>query len=288
MSLIRPTTIEEFLHPISTHIAPLYGFTGQRAFVGGTATIIAPGLAVTASHVMDAITAHFGYTRNSKNIELDIYVTQLNTGACWYACHQSSWVGTDITILSLQARNEVAQKAPVNRLPMTVDPPPPRATATALGYPSTELAIRRNDGDLLKMSFSITPTISEGTVIEIHRSLRDTVNLRFPCFSVAAQFTAGMSGGAVFNQSRELCGLVCSGGEGELADFSHATSIWPMSLIPVTIPEGIPPHAGVVPGNKYKLLDLARLGFVALSGHERIELFKHDNGSDGVRRHHPK
>ena len=124
MSLIRPTTIEEFLHPITTHIVPLYGFTGQRAFVGGTATIIAPGLAVTASHVMDAITAHFGYTRNSKNIELDIYVTQLNTGACWYACHQSSWVGTDITILSLQARNEVAQKAPVNRLPMTVDPPP--------------------------------------------------------------------------------------------------------------------------------------------------------------------
>ena len=288
MTLIRPTTYAEFLHPISRHVAPLCGFSGQRAFVGGTAVIIAPGLAITASHVLDEIRSRFGYDRLSKNIELDIYVNQLNTGACWYVCHASSWVGTDITVLSLKARNDLARSASVDQLPIVVDPPTLGTKVTALGYPGTGLTIPRNDGDVLQMNFSITPTVSEGEVVDIHRSLRDTVSLRFPCFAVNAEFTAGMSGGAVFNENRELCGLVCSGGEGELKHYSHATTAWPMAIIPVTLPDNIPSHDGVTPGGEYKLLDLARLGYVRLNGHERIEFFKHENGSDGVRRHHPQ
>lgn len=254
--------IEEFLHLISTHVAPLFGFVGQHAFMGGTAVIVAPGLALTAKHVIQEIADHFGCNSSSPSIELDVYVAQLNTGACWYACRTSSWVGTDIAVLSLRVRNEAARTARINRLAMTVDPPPEDTTVTALGYPHTELTIPRNDPDFLKINFSITPTISEGRVIKIHPSLRDAVNLRFPCFAVGAEFTAGMSGGAVFNEQRELCGLVCSGGEGELKDYSNATSIWPMTLIPVKIPEEIPPYVGVTPGETYKLLDLARLGYL--------------------------
>jgi hypothetical protein len=288
VSLIRPNTSAEFSHPISTYVATLSGFVDTRAFVGGTAVIIAPGFAITASHVIEEIWAQFGYDRSAKNIELDIYVNQLTTGACWYVCHASSWIGTDITVLSLKARNEQARSASIGRLPIAVDPPPPEANVTALGYPNTELTIPRNDHNVLEMNFSITPTVSEGTVIEIHRSFRDTANLRFPCFAVNAEFTAGMSGGAVFDQSRQLCGLVCSGGKGELKEYSPAVSAWPMAIIPVTVPEGIPPFAGIIPGETYKLLDLARLGYIQLNGHERIEFFRHENDSDGVRRHHPQ
>ena len=184
MTFIRPITYAEFLHPISRYVAPLCGFSGQRAFVGGTAVIIAPGLAITASHVLDEIQTQFGYDRSSKNIELDIYVNQLSTGACWYVCHASSWVGTDITVLSLKARNDVARSASVDQLPIAVDPPTVDTKVTALGYPGTGLTIPRNDRDVLKMNFTITPTVSEGKVIEIHRSLRDTACLRFPCFAV--------------------------------------------------------------------------------------------------------
>lgn len=288
MSLIRPITVAEFLHPISTHVAPICGILGQRTVVGGTAVIIAPGLAITASHVFDEIFTKFDFDRSSKNIKFDLYVNQLSTGACWYVCHVSSWVGTDITVLSLKARNEVARSASIDRLPIEVDPPIPGAQVTALGYPKTKLTIPRNDQDVLKMNFSITPTVSEGEVIEVHRTHRDTVLRPFPCFSVNAEFTAGMSGGAVFNQSRQLCGLVCTGGKGELKDHSYATSIWPMAIIPVTVPDSIPSFAGITPGETYKLLYLARLGYVHLNGHERIEFFKYDNGSDGVRRHYPQ
>ena len=92
--MIRSVTIEEFLHPISTHVAPLFAFEGQHVYVGGTAVIIAPRIAVTAHHVWQAIYDHFGQATN-----LDIYIFQSNTGACWYVTNVSSWVGTDITNL---------------------------------------------------------------------------------------------------------------------------------------------------------------------------------------------
>lgn len=288
MSHFRPTTIDEQLHPLSSYITPVYGFRDKHAYVGGTATIIAPGLAVTASHVMSSIMTHFGYAEDSTGIELDVYVTQIQTGASWYVSHQSYWIGTDIAILSLQARNDEAQVASVGQLRMTVDPPLANSTVTALGYPGTELSIDSNDSEELKLRFSVVPTISEGSVIEVHPSFRDTAILRFPCFSVAAKFAAGMSGGAVFNENCELCGLVCSGGKGQLANYSHAASIWPMSLIPVTIPKGVSSDYRLARDRQYKLLELARRGVVSLSGHDRIEFFKHDNGSQGVRRHHPQ
>lgn len=286
MSLIRPTTIEEFLHPISECVTPLIGFFDQRVIVGGTAVLIAPGLAITASHVFDEILAQFGYQPNSKNAILDLYLNQLSTGACWYVCGSHTWVGTDITVLNIKPRNELAEKTLISRLPISVDPPDVGATVTALGYPDTKLSIQRNDHEVLSMRFEITPTLSIGIVTDVHADYRDRVNIRFPCFAVNAEFSAGMSGGAVFNSERELCGLVCVGGEGELKDHSYAVSIWPISIIPVSLFETASSCPDIVVGKSYKLLELASLGFIDLRGYERIEFFTHENGSDGVRRYH--
>ncbi len=282
----RTTTIEEFFHPISGHIVPLYTFSGQNSFVAGTAVIIAPGLAVTACHVMEALLNYFGNDQLKGNLELDIYLTQLNTGATWYVCNSATWVGTDITVLSLVPRNFNKEKNVIGSLQITVDPPNVNDTVVAYGYPKTELNIPRNDSEQTDLKFKVYPTLSEGLVSEIHNSKRDSVLCRFPCFEVGAEFSRGMSGGAVFNQDRELCGLVCSGGDGDLRNYSVATSIWPMSIIPVIMPSGIASHDSVVSGATYKVLDLAKQGYIKMNGHERIEFFKHENGSQGVRRFH--
>jgi len=286
MSSIRTTTIEEFLHPISSYVMPIYAFSGHKSYAAGTAVIIAPCLAVTANHVLQGLLEHFGYNQLNNNIELDIYLTQFNTGATWYVCNTSTWVGTDITVLSLVPRNKIAEEIEFNPLQITVDPPNIGDMVCAYGYPNTELNIHRNDSEQTHLKFTISPTLSEGSVIEIHRSMRDSVNLRFPCFAVNAEYSSGMSGGAVFNQDRDLCGLVCSGGEGELINYSHAVSIWPMSIIPVTIPSNIPSQCSVVLGAKYKMLDLAKQGYINMPGHNRIKFFTHENGSSGVRRLH--
>jgi hypothetical protein len=286
MNLIRKTTIEEFLHPISSYVVPLYAFSEQESYVAGTAVIIAPGIALTASHVIQSLLEYFCNNQLKSNIELDIYLTQFNTGATWYICNTATWIGTDISVLSLVPRNLIAEKIKITPLNITVDPPNKGDTVIAYGYPKTKLNIPRNDSEQTELKFVISPTLSEGSVTEINSSMRDSMNLRFPCFAVNAEYSPGMSGGAVFNQDRELCGLVCSGGKGDLINYSHATSIWPMSIIPVIIPSNIPPHDSVVSGATYKILDLAKLGYINLSGHDRIEFFIHHNGSNGVRRLH--
>ena len=53
-----------------------------------------------------------------------------------------------------------------------------------------------------------------------------------------------------------------------------------MSIIPVTIPNHIPSHDSVVSGGKYKILDLAKQGYIIMNGHERIEFFKHDRSEE--------
>lgn len=285
--MIRPTATDEFLHSISRCVTPLIGFSGERAVVGGTAVLIAPGIAVTAAHVLEEILVQFGYNQNSKDVALDIYLTQPNSGASWYVCGSHTWVGTDISVLNIKPRNEVAQGTSIHRLLISVDPPNVGATVTALGYPGTKLAVQRNDNDVLKMCFEVTPTLLSGVVTDVHADYRDRVNIRFPCFAVNAEFSAGMSGGAVFNSDKELCGLVCAGGEGALKDHSYAVSIWPTSIIPVMLHEAHSLAPDAIVGKSYKLLELARFGIVDLRGHERIEFFTHENGSDGVRRHHP-
>jgi len=49
---------------------------------------------------------------------------------------------------------------------------------------------------------------------------------------VEAHFIGGMSGGPIFNQAGELCGLVCSGGSGdEDVPISNGVVLWPMAGI---------------------------------------------------------
>lgn len=287
MSFIRPLTLEEFSHQISGFVLPIFGFSQSKGYVAGTAVMIAPSLALTASHVLAEIAAQFGQNVGSLNLELDIYIVQPGTGACWYVIGSASWVGSDITILTLKARNQIASEIVISQLTISVDPPALAEEVSALGYPNTGIVIAQNDSEILRIGLAIRPTISVGKVIEVHADKRDSVMLPFPCFAVDSEFSAGMSGGAVFNARRELCGLVCSGGKGDLQDHSYAASVWPMAIIPVVLPEQAASSEQLKAGERYKVLQLAQLGAISLLGHERLSFFTHENGSDGIRRHHP-
>lgn len=75
---------------------------------------------------------------------------------------------------------------------------------------------------------------SVGTVVEIHDERRDNFSITWPCFRVNARFDGGMSGGPVFNEAGELCGLVCAcmpPGEPGGDHVSYVTSLWPMLAI---------------------------------------------------------
>lgn len=290
VNVYRNTTKEEFRHLIMDQVMPLIAFEGRNGIVAGTCVLIAPYLALTARHVVEAIHSHFGRDAwKDKNVNLDVYPIQFNTGRIWYVSQVFAWVGTDIAFLRLQPRSEQAKSPAQEFLKITVDPPAIDSEITALGYPKTEIAVERNDHEVTALKLNIGPTISTGNVTEIHRSLRDKSMLNFPAFSVNARFPAGMSGGAVFNDKKELCGLVCSGLEdhhGANEDYSNAVSIWPSMLIKMKFNSGDYLPDRLEPDRQYFALELAQRGYIKVLGHERIEFFKHENGSDGVRRKH--
>lgn len=284
--MARLVTLGELQHRLTLQVVPVFAFSGCQSVVAGTAILIAPGIAITAQHVIEEIYEQFNVDNASENTNLDLYVFQIVTGACWYVCSVSHWVGTDIAVLSIRPRNEEASNSTVHRLKLTVDPPSIGDTVTAIGYPKSSLDIPRNDSELLHLNLTLLPTVSEGCVLDVHSSYRDSANVRFPSFSVETEYVGGMSGGPVFNENAQICGLVCAGGKGELADYSVATSVWPVCIISALVPEGVPKHEGVVSGSSYKILELARHGYIDLIGHERIEFFTYENGSLGVRRRH--
>ncbi len=148
----------------------------------------------------------------------------------------------------------------------------------------------RNDDELTHLGLTLNPTVSSGLVLDIHRSKRDNTFLRFPSFSVDACFPAGMSGGAVFNDKKELCGLVSAGLQEDNKDvstyYSNAVSIWPSMIITINLKEDGCIPTGIEANKQYKLLDFARRKIINISGYERIEFFEHNNGSDGVRLKH--
>src|SRR3989338_1511050 len=287
--MFRPLTKEELFHPIMSHVSPLITFKGDVGFVEGTVVLIAPHFAITGKHVIEGINKKFNISMsNEKEIVLGLYVFQIGTGYIWYISQIFYWVGTDIAFLRLHPRN--AKKSPLKRLAITVDPPMVDSEITALGYPKSEIHVKRNDIEETALKLVLTPTVSTGAVSEVHSSQRDPFMLRFPSFTADAVFAAGMSGGPVFNDKRELCGLICSGleegREKEKNYYSNAVSIWPRMIIPIKLkPDDCIPD-GLEPNKSYKVLDLARCGYFDVKGHERIEFFKHENGSDGVRRRH--
>ncbi len=290
-NIFRPVTHDEVSHPISSHVAPIFAFEGEKHLIAGSAVLIAPNFALTAKHVMKYIFKEFGIkVADKKDVSLDIYIHQLSVGCVWYVSQTFEWVGTDIVLLRLNPRNSEAKKFEVKGLAMTVDPPNEGSLITALGYPASKMKLLRNDSKVTELELSLTPVVSTGRVLDVHRSYRDSGMLNFPCFTVDARFPSGMSGGAVFNERKELCGLVCSGAEGETeADsaYSNAVSIWPIMIIPVNLKPNEYNPLNLEFGREYKALDLAKEGHFNFRGYERIEFFKHENGSDGVRRKHP-
>lgn len=286
--MFRRVTKEEFSHPIMSYILPLLAFQDQKGLIAGTCVLVAPNLALTARHVLDEIYKYFGLKPSpDKSLSLDVYLSQVETERVWYVSQVFTWSGTDIAFLKLCPRNEQAKSWYPQHLQMTIDSPSVNSEITALGYPKSEIIVERNDLEATVLKIKVYPTISTGRVLEVHQSLRDKAMLNFPCFTVAARFAPGMSGGAVFNERKELCGLICSEldvDDDDQENYSNAVSIWPSMIIRLKFePDGFLPE-GLEPNKEYCALNLARMGHLNVQGHNRIEFFKHENGSDGVRR----
>ena len=85
-----------------------------------------------------------------------------------------------------------------------------------------------------------------------------------------------MSGGPIFNDKGFLCGIICSNlppiKDGE-EHVSYVTCLWPLMAITIDID-----RYGYPKGVKYPILELAKDGFIAAEGWEKISLITDENG----------
>jgi hypothetical protein len=104
--------------------------------------------------------------------------------------------------------------------------------------------------------------------------------LSFPSFEVKTHFIGGMSGGPIFNEAGELCGLICSGYDD--APIAYGVVLWPMTGI--RIEHDVPV---VVSKPPYTILELAKVFVMNVPDwkyvEENVEPFEDPNGTKRIR-----
>jgi hypothetical protein len=253
----------------------------------GTAFFIAPGLAITASHVI-----------------LD-YLQQYDDRVTWNGNAQSSfgllsfqvldggqtllplrvlrvWFSDPLDIAFLHMA-PAAERDPARRWKVPILellPPNEGERVSAFGYPGSTLTIDAEGHRTLKQS----PSTAVGEVVEVFRENRDRALLPYPCFRTNSRFASGMSGGPVFNDRGAICGVVCSSvdfTETEEGHVSYASTLWPSmaTLIDMHWEERYPK------GTFYPVLELVKAGLVSAHHADRLTLSTDGQGKRTVAMH---
>lgn len=205
-------------------------------FVGGTAFLIAPGIAITAFHVFDEFVRRYQagpapddgspmafHVLTYVTLDGGRHVLPLTIMRMWRAAP------LDLAILAVDIAGEVPAGHRWTFPRINLLPPRVGAPIVAFGFTA---------GRVEREPVGMTPTLTigahtaTGEVVEIHHAFRDRAMLPFPCFRTDARFDPGMSGGPVFdNSTGHLCGVVCSSMDGEADDDGHVSyvsSLWPL------------------------------------------------------------
>lgn len=167
----------------------------------------------------------------------------------------------DIAVLKLGAHGEsnpAIEAFRGNYFELNVATPSVGETVKAYGYAKSR--IETDPGGLLCFELRHAYRRVEGRITEIHVPQRDAAFLPFPCFSVEGDFEPGMSGGPVFNERNQVCGLITGGG---IDGISWASVLWPA--------------LGIKLDGRY-LLDYARATRIRASNHHCVTLHESPDG----------
>lgn len=250
------STSEQFItlpesHHLDGLVGPLLALkNGIQERMDGTAFVIAPGWAITATHVvdhylneiqnenMDGKRTHSAsykgkfsffmllvlFRRDRRNIHLRV------TGS------YSSRSG-DITLLRL-ANADGVQFPDIGPYPtLRFIPPNVGTQISAVGYPSGVLK-QSPDGVLELHTWS---KLSLGVVKEVHLQGRDSTLINYPCLHINARLDGGMSGGPVLDENGYVCGVISKSYDLFPDDepISYAALLLPAAVISISDQPGL-------------------------------------------------
>jgi hypothetical protein len=138
-------------------------------------------------------------------------------------------------------------------------PPQKGEKVIAFGYAASQ--VLGEEGREIKLS--LNPITAPGLVTEVYPEYRDRGMLSFPCFEIETHYIGGMSGGPIFNEAGELCGLVCAGQND--AAVAYGVVLWPMLGTNITH-EG----PGMTCKGPYPVFEFATVGHLYLKDWDKV------------------
>jgi Trypsin-like peptidase domain len=219
------STFPELGSPTHRFTMPLVAKIDDKICPMGTGFMINPsGLMVTACHVLEA--AHnLGVRRMGAKGFYHHYEL--------YACYSNSeiesesgnlfggllpinnvWAPLDIDIgfgwLTLPVHKVTGEPIPTQVAVLRAQIPSIGDTVTALGYLKMEGSAQAR-GEAIDMRLQWETAIVSAKVVEVFPEYRDRGLLKYPCFRVDSDFPHGMSGGPIFDETGNVCGVVSVG-----------------------------------------------------------------------------
>jgi hypothetical protein len=225
----------ELTSPITGLAVLLVGHDGVSPTKAvGSGVFVAPGLIMTVKHVLKEFWRLFENPnvgeleeQKQKTPAFELFAVQCpgssSATALWAASKITLCPYSDLAVISVVPVDALAKAHPIPNLArMNVLPPGKGTKVAAFGYADT--SVQTEVGN--QVNFQLQPRIARGTVTDVYPVSRDSVLLPFPSFEVETCFIGGMSGGPIFNEADELCGLICSGYDD--VPVASGVALWPM------------------------------------------------------------
>lgn len=204
-------------HRIFEVIVPLLAIGRDgTSWPSGTAFFVAPGLAITALHVLQDYWSRLEGVRltaetpsnDPDGAKFSVLAHQVVRGRHiqWDAVQMWAADPLDIAFVEFRRHDGLEPDTSWPAAEFTFNPPKIGQDVFAVGFPHQEYVDTGADS----FSWRQDAMVSGGVVRDVHVQYRDKARLRFPCFLTNARFDGGMSGGPVVTDDGRICGIVCS------------------------------------------------------------------------------
>ncbi len=232
-----------------------------KSHIWGSAALIAPGIAITARHVIDEYMAsgHF----NGNDYTLLLSGPRRGAMMMWVVRSVTVLGFTDLAILSLDLRSRLPRDRTIRVLELTARLPEVGENVMAVGFRADEHSFVNGPN---YSSVSGVTLNSIGRVLGVHQNGRDRVMAPFPCVELELRAPGGLSGGPVFDREGRVFGLLSSSLGSET--YSIAAMVWPSLGAKFTPawPKGL--YAN--PTDLMKVCEPGRGGFLRYPSHIRL------------------
>jgi hypothetical protein len=211
-------------------VLTLSSIINGRSHLWGTAALIAPGIAITAKHTLQAFEDDGHLSEDAGSI---ILVGLRSSGAeIWSVQQFITNDDNDVAILTLSRIVDMIEPYVCNVCELSTVLPNIGERVMQVGFVAGRESYDQCGGTT---KMDVTHVITAGKVSDICLDGRDRFSLPGPCIEIRGPTFGGMSGGPAFNERGQMIGIVSrsldAGSDGSPA-VSWVSLLWPMLFSP--------------------------------------------------------